>query len=171
MSECEHLTEMELSCLADWQGGAKRGEHLRRCSDCRNRAAEYRWLHRQTGSALKAAAETVVVPRPRWRAVRRGLRAKRQRCVAGWRASAVGSAVLAVCAMLYLSPVFGEAVAQTVFPARATLPEPPSPSAIESVVPSLATPTPAASVDGGVELEPSTPGLIPLPTPAVEPET
>lgn len=165
----DHLTEMELSSLSDAEEAVRLRAHVHRCSRCRNAAAEYRWLHDQIGGALKTAAEAVPLGRPRWRAVRRGIRAERRRRVAGWRASVAGSAILALFVMLSLSPVLGVAVAQTVFPIKATLPDPSSPAVPESVTSSPATPTPAFSLDIALEEGTATPVLIPLPTPAVEP--
>ena len=167
----EHLAEMELSCMSD-SGGIREGaDHLRRCARCQNVAAEYRWLQEQVGMALATAAEAAPVSRPRWRAVRRRLRVERQRRIAGWRASVVGSAVLAVCVILSFSPVFGAAVAQTVYPAKATLPDPPSPAVIESVGPTLATPTPVTHPETTAVGASAPTLLIPLPTPLAEPET
>jgi hypothetical protein len=167
----DHPTELELAALSDAEEGAVPRAHALRCSRCRNSVAEYRWLHDQIGSALKTAAVAVPLKRPRWRAVRRRVRAERFRRVVEWRASVAGSGVLALFLMLSLSPVLGVAVAQTVFPIRATLPEPSSPAAQESVTTSPATPTPASSLEIGSEEGAATPILIPLPTPAVEPGT
>jgi anti-sigma factor RsiW len=167
----KHLTEAELSCLSDSERHANQGAHLGGCARCQNAAAEYRWLQDQVGSALRSAAETVPVARPRWGAVRRGMRAERRRRVVGWRASAVGTGVLALCLTLCLSPVLNAAVIQTAFPAKATLPDPSSPSASEPVTLSQATPTPSSSLESSSEAGTTTPILIPLPTPAVEPDT
>ena len=171
MSELdEHLTDVELSYLADSEGGMRHGEHLGQCADCQNRAAEYRWLQEQVECALETAAEGVPLSRPRWRAVRRGVRAERRRRVTGWRASAVGSGVLAICVMLSLSSALGVAVAQTVYPSRATVPDPSLPAASESAAPSPATPTPLVLSEEESGAGSPTPVLLPLPTPAVEPE-
>jgi hypothetical protein len=132
-------------------------------------AEERGWLESQMGAALVAAADAVPVPRPRWRAVRRQVRAARRRRIVGWRASAVGSGVLAICVMLSLSPVLGVAVAQTVYPSRPTLPRLPSPVVNESAVPAPATPTPLVA-SGEIDVELLAPTLIPLPTPSAEPE-
>lgn len=132
-------------------------------------AEEHGWLENQMGSALVAAAEAVPVPRPHWRAVRRQIRGARRRRIVGWRASAVGSGVLAICVMLSLSPALGVAVAQTVYPSRPTFPNLPSPFANESAIPAPATPTPLAA-SGEMDAELLAPVLIPLPTPSAEPE-
>jgi hypothetical protein len=120
---------------------------------------------------LATAADAVAVPRPRWRAVRKTMRIERRRRIAGWRASAAMSGVLAICAMLSLSSIFGVAVAQTVYPATATLPDPASPAAVESAGPTLATPTPALHSETAEAATATPASLVPLPTPLAEPET
>jgi hypothetical protein len=167
---CEmHLVETELACVGDGKHNADATEHLRWCAQCRSAVAEYAWLQGQVAAALATAADTVTVPRSRWRAVRRRLAAERQRQIAGWRASAVASAVLAVCLVLAASPVLGVAVAQASLPARATLPSPVTDVVSGDHAASTFTPTPAAF--GADTATPSAPPLVPLPTPFVEPGT
>ncbi len=168
MSEM-HLVETELARVSDGKRHADAAEHLRRCAQCRSAVAEYTWVQGQVATALAAAADTVTVPRSGWRAVRRRLAAERQRQIAGWRASAVTSAVLAVCLVLAASPVLGVAVAQASLPARATLPSPATDVVSGDRAVSTFTPTPAASDTGAAT--PSAPALMPLPTPFVEPGT
>jgi predicted anti-sigma-YlaC factor YlaD len=158
-----HLQETELAC-ADIGAAVDVTEHLRWCARCRSTAAEYHWLGERIGDTLAATADRVIVPRPRWRVVKRRMADGQKRRLAGWRASATAGIALAICAMLSLSSVAGAAVAtQTAFPEAVMTP----PSATTSIsgahTVSGATPTPIASREGVESLSTLTLPLIPTP--------
>ena len=100
-----HPEETQLARWSDGEARADVAAHVRWCARCRSGVADYRWLAGEVGAALTAAADAAGVPRPRWWALRGRLITEQRRRVAGWRASAVASVVLAVCLMLSLSPV------------------------------------------------------------------
>jgi len=103
-----HLHEIELALLADDnEVTAEVTEHLCWCRRCREGAGDCRWLQREIAAMLAAAADTVSVPRPKWREVQRRLRAGRRRLVVRWRLSAVAGIVLIVCFMLVAPAVLG----------------------------------------------------------------
>jgi hypothetical protein len=99
-----HPNETELARWGDGGKSADVAAHVRWCARCRSGVADYRWLAGEIGATLTAAADAVDVPRPRWRALKGRLIVDQRRRVAGWRASAVASVVLAACLMLSLSP-------------------------------------------------------------------
>lgn len=169
-----HLRETDLACIASGEAGtctdagrfsgADMAEHLRWCARCRDTAAEYRWLEGRIKDTLAATADSVSVPRPRWRVVKRQMVAGQKRRITGWRASATAGIALAFCVILSLSSIVGVTVAvQTSFPEAVMTPA--SVTAIISEVHTTlgATPTPVASREG-IE-SPSTLTLPPLPTP------
>jgi predicted anti-sigma-YlaC factor YlaD len=158
-----HLREMELACSSTESN--VHSEHLRWCAQCRNLAAEYRWLDGQLTDMLASASEAVPVTRPKWRAVKRRMIAGRQRRVAGWRVSAVASVALAVCMLLSISSIVGATVAVQLSSPEAVMTPADAVTIVvsEDPVTSSATSTPIASY-GGIET-PSTPALAPIPTP------
>lgn len=157
MSEI-HLQETELA------SGESVAGHLRWCSQCRNAAAEYHWLGERIEDTLAAAADSVSVPRSKWRVVKRRMAAGQKRQITGWRASATAGIALAFCAILSLSSIVGVTVAvQTSFPEAVM-----TPASVTAIISgahttSGATPTPVASREG-IEST-STLTLPPLPTP------
>jgi hypothetical protein len=154
--------------LARWGDGERRADiaaHVRWCARCRSGVADYRWLAGEIEATLTAAADAVDVPRPRWWALRERLIAGQRRRVAGWRASAVASVVLAVCLMLSLSPVpLGTAVAARMVPLEAmVVPAPVTASASGTHAAPGVTPTPIVS---RAEATPApTPDFVLPPTP------
>lgn len=174
MSEI-HPGETQLARWGDGEASADVAAHVRWCARCRSGVADYRWLAGEIGATLTTAADAVDVPHPRWWALRGRLIAEQRRRVAGWRASAVASVVLAVCLMLSLSPVLlSTAVAARMVPPEAmVVPAPMTASTADMAsvsgthaVPG-ATPTPIAS---RTEAAPApTPGFALPPTPP-EPE-
>jgi hypothetical protein len=158
-----HPGETELARFSDGAAGAGVAEHVRWCARCRSVVADYAWLGGEIGATLAAAADAVPVPRPRWWAVQEHLLAG-QRRVAGWRASALASVMLAFCLMLSLSPVLGPAaVARTLLPEAATAPAPETAAVPGASLVPLATPTPAIA-DGQATPAP-TPAFALPPTP------
>jgi predicted anti-sigma-YlaC factor YlaD len=162
MSEI-HLQETELAC-ADAAAHARVAEHLRWCAQCRNTAAEYRWLGERIEDTLTVAADGVVVPRPMWRAVQRQMAVDQRRRVAGWRASTTAGVTLAICAILSLSSLVGvTVVAQTSLPEAVMTPASLTATVFSGQATSSATPTSPAT-DQGTLLS-SVPALVPLSTP------
>ena len=171
-----HPDETELARWGDGEARADVAAHVRWCARCRSGVADYRWLAGEIGATLRAAADAVDVPRPRWWALKGRLIADQRRRVAGWRASAVASVVLAVCLMLSLSPVLlSTAVAARMVPLEAMVVPAPM-TAMTANTASIsgtraapgATPTPIAS---RTEIAPApTPDFSLPPTPP-EPET
>jgi len=173
-----HPKEVELTCLSDGEAGVETArtanirrtanvrEHLRWCARCRSVVADYGWLQGEIAATLAAAADAVLVPRPKWWAVQEVLLASQRRQIAGCRVSAVASVVLAVCLMLSLSPVLGTAVAaRTLPPAAMVAPAPATAAASGERMAAVATPTPAMSLEGGEAESSPTPAFIPPPTP------
>jgi hypothetical protein len=165
-----HPEETELARWGDGEVSADVAAHVRWCARCRSAVADYRWLAGEIGATLTAAADAVDVPRPRWWALQGRLIADQRRRVAGWRASAVASVVLAVCLMLSLSPVLlSTAVAARMVPLEAmVVPAPITASVSGTHAAPGATPTPLVS---RAEATPApTPDFALPPTPP-EPET
>ena len=166
MSEL-HLREMELARLSDEEAAGDIAAHLRWCARCRSVVADYRWLQGEIETALAAAAEAAPVPGSKWWAVQARLFAGRRRQIAGWRASAFASVVLAVSLMLsapsFLAPAV---VALGEQPGAATVPAPVTALAAGE---SVATPTPAISC-ADEALPSPTPAVVLPPTPP-QPET
>ena len=143
-----HLREIELACLDGDEVSAEVAEHLRWCVQCRNAAADYRWLQGEISSTLGGVVGRVTVPRSNWRDVRVRLRAGGQKQAIGQRLSGVASAVLAVGLMIMASPILGTAAEARALPPQAT----PVPSPASLVVSAegqftLATPTPAFPIE------------------------
>jgi hypothetical protein len=171
-----HPEEMKLVRWGDGEASADVAAHVRWCARCRSAVADYRWLAGEIGATLTAAADAVDVVRPRWWALQGRLITEQRRRVAGWRASAVASVVLAVCLMLSLSPVLlSTAVAARMVPLEAMVVPAPV-TAITAITASVSgthaapgtTPTPTVS---RAEVTPApTPDFALPPTPP-EPET
>ena len=165
-----HPSEFELTWLSDSEtdGDGEVAEHLHWCTCCRSVVADYRWLQEEVTATLVAVADSVPVPGPEWWAVQERIFANQRRQVAGWRASAVASVVLAVCLMLSvsLSPVFGTAaLAQTASPEVIVAIAPAADSSVVSGgrLASVATPTPSVC-EVGQEVTPP-PAFVLPPTP------
>jgi len=165
-----HPREVELACLSDEEAGEEVAAHLHWCARCRSVVADYRWLQGEITTMLAVAADAVFVPRPKWWAVRERMFTRQRRQVAGWRASAFASVVLAVCLMLSIPNLLIPAVAaQRLQPEAATVPAPITAVVSGETVASLATPTPAVPCDGQPP-QPLTPAVVLPPTPP-QPET
>jgi predicted anti-sigma-YlaC factor YlaD len=169
-----HPSEVDLARLSELDGGgegisAEIAEHLRWCADCRSIVADHRWLQDEIVAALAAAADSVPLPRPQWRAVQEVLVSSQRRQVAGWRGSAVASVVVAVCLMLSLSRVLGTVgvMAQTAASPEAVVATAPDVDEgyLLSAPASLATPTPVIFRAAREIAPPPTPGLVLPPTP------
>ena len=143
-----HLREVELARLDGGEVSTEVAEHLRWCARCRSVVADYRWLQGELASALGAVADRVTVPRSNWRDVQTRLRAGGQKQAVGQRLSGVTSAVLAVGLMVMASPIMGTAAEARALPPQAT-PVPPPASLVASAEAqfTLATPTPAFSIE------------------------
>jgi hypothetical protein len=162
-----HLRDTELACLSDGlsEGGMDAGaaEHLRWCARCRSALADYRWLQGELAASLAVAADAVVVPRPRWRAVQGQLRTRRRQA-AGWRASAFAGVALAICFLLLVPVLSPVAAAQSLpYPAMATAPTLAEAAASADSLAAATTPTPAALCEGAPFS--ATPAFQPLPIP------
>jgi hypothetical protein len=162
----DHLSDTELAQLGAMESTGSIGNHLRWCARCRSVLADYRWLHRELAATLTAAADTVVVPRPTWQVVRSRLLVDQRQRVAGWRASVLASAVLAVCFML-LAPILVSPAGMAQGPQLqaavvVAVPTPTEASVAHHHWSLAATPTPSAFGD---EALCSTPGVELFPTP------
>jgi hypothetical protein len=155
MSEI-HPEETQLARWSDGEARADVAAHVRWCARCRSGVADYRWLAGEIGATLTGAADAVDVPRPRWWALQGRLIADQRRRVAGWRASAVASVVLAVCLMLSLSPVLlSTAVAARMVPLEAMV----VPAPLTAMTAMTASTADMASVSGTH----AAPGATPTP--------
>jgi hypothetical protein len=163
MSEV-HPKETELARFSDEQPSASVADHLRWCARCRSGVADYQWLGGEIEATLKAAADEVPVPRPRWWAVQARLRAGQQRRAAGWRASAFASIALVISFVLCVPNVACPVVAAPVPPPKAAT-VPPSVTAFVSGAHRVALATPTPAIPQGGEKPLLTPAFALPPTP------
>lgn len=163
-----HPDEIELARSSDGQVDESCAAHLRWCARCRTVAADHRWMQKEVQGVMAVAAESAPLPRPRWRAVRDGMRAARRRQVVREYAFSFAGVVLAAC-LLLLAPGFLDRSAALGVdrPGTPALSIPAAPPSPDNYVLPVVTPTPLAFVRDAVPA-PTPPVVLPPTPPQVE---
>ena len=154
-----HLRESELAHIGDGKLSTEVAEHLRWCTRCSSAAADYRWLQTEITATLSMRAHKAPAPQPRWQDVRQRLCTYQRRLMEMCRIAAASTIGVAISLMLVASPIPVVATGTQALPPQPT----PDPSSATFNAPVSATPTPALTRE--VAVPPSTPVLVPNPTP------
>jgi hypothetical protein len=112
-----HPTDVELARLSGKGTASGNLEHIHSCTRCRSVMADYDWLQGELAETLKSVANEVPVPQAAWSEMQDRLLERKHCQVVRIQVSAVTSAVMVLCLLLW-APGFMKptAAAQTVPP-------------------------------------------------------
>ncbi|MGD9029724.1 MAG: hypothetical protein PVG25_07900 [Anaerolineae bacterium] len=163
-----HLTDVELAQLSDEGNRDEVGHHTDLCPRCQSRVADYKWLQAELAATFRTVVNRDSPPPAAWGVVRKGVRHSRHRQTVRLRASALVSAAMVVCLLLWAPSLIKPVVAADDWHREVPMQPTPMP-VIEPTGAHGGLPSPdtsavwAASFMGpGTQLAPS---IVPLPTP------